>query len=162
MRALIADDDGVAAMMLARSLERIGLEVVAAHDGGTAWRLLEDTGPFELAIFDWMMPGADGLDLCRRIRRSDRHARMHVILLTGRSRRADVVAGLDAGADDYLIKPIDPEELRARVQVGIRIVRLQDRLAERVNELQHALSRVKQLTGLLPICSYCQRISDEK
>jgi DNA-binding response OmpR family regulator len=87
---------------------------------------------------------------------------MYVILLTGRASRADLVAGLDAGADDYLVKPFDLEELRARVHVGIRVLTLQERLAARVAELQSALSTVKQLSGLLPICSYCKRIrSDE-
>jgi DNA-binding response OmpR family regulator len=162
VRALIADDDRLGVMMLARALERLGLEVTVAHDGNDAWRMLEQDGGFAMAILDWMMPGADGLELCRRIRRTDLLARMHVVLLTARDARADVVAGLDAGADDYLIKPFDPEELRARVQAGIRIVSLQERLAERVAELQDALSNIKQLRGLLPLCSYCKRIrSDE-
>lgn len=162
MRVLVADDEPTAATILARSLERWGLEVVVAHDGEEAWRIIDQDGGVAMAILDWTMPRADGLELCRRIRRDERHARMHVILLTARDSRADVVAGLDAGADDYLIKPFDPEELRARVQVGIRVLALQDRLADRVAELQAALSKVKQLSGLLPICSYCKRIrSDE-
>jgi sigma-B regulation protein RsbU (phosphoserine phosphatase) len=162
MRALVADDEPVGAAILARSLERWGLEVVVAQDGEEAWRLIDQDGGVTMAILDWMMPGASGPDLCRRIRQNERHARMHVILLTARDSRADVVAGLEAGADDYLIKPFDPEELRARVNVGIRVLTLQDRLADRVAELQAALSRVKQLSGLLPICSYCKSIrSDE-
>ena len=149
-------------MMLARSLERWGLEVVVAHDGEEAWRIIDQDGGIAMAILDWMMPGADGPELCRRIRQDERHAHMHVILLTARDSRADVVAGLDAGADDYLIKPFDPDELRARVHVGIRVLALQDRLAERVAELQEALSKVKQLSGLLPICSYCKRIRGDE
>ena len=87
---------------------------------------------------------------------------MYVILLTGRDSRADLVAGLDAGADDYLVKPFDLEELRARVHVGIRVLTLQERLAARVIELQSALANVKQLSGLLPICSYCKRIRSDQ
>ena len=83
---------------------------------------------------------------------------MYLLLVTAREGRSDVVAGLDAGADDYVIKPFDPEELRARVAVGVRVLGLQQKLAERVAELQTALSNVKQLRGLLPICSYCKRI----
>lgn len=161
MRILVADDDRVASTILARSLERLGLEVVVAHDGEEAWQILQSGGDIAMALLDWMMPGADGPELCRRIRQSGSHAHMHVILVTARDARSDVVAGLDAGADDYLVKPFDPEELRARVQVAIRIVSLQERLAERVMELQDALSKVKQLTGLLPICSYCKRIRSD-
>jgi len=83
------------------------------------------------------------------------------MLLTSRDSRADLVAGLDAGADDYLIKPFDPEELRARVHVGLRVLSLQDRLSEQVAELQAALAKVRQLAGLLPICSYCKRIRND-
>jgi phosphoserine phosphatase RsbU/P len=161
MRVLVADDEPMGALMLSRSLERWGLEVVVAHDGEEAWRMIQDGG-IKMAILDWMMPGTDGPELCRRIRKDERHQHMHLILLTARNSRADVVAGLDAGADDYLIKPFDPEELRARVHVGIRVLTLQDRLADRVAELQEALTNVKQLSGLLPICSYCKRIRGDE
>jgi DNA-binding response OmpR family regulator len=162
MRILIADDDRVAATILQRAAERLGLDPVVAHDGERAWQILQEQPALTIAIFDWMMPGADGLELCRRIRQDAARSHMYLMLLTARDGRADLVTALDAGADDYLTKPFDNEELRARVQVGIRIVRLQERLAERVAELQEALSRVKQLSGLLPICSYCKRIrSDE-
>ena len=161
MRVLVADDEPMGALMLSRSLERWGLEVVVARDGEEAWRMIQDGG-IKMAILDWVMPGADGPELCQRIRKDERHQHMHLILLTARNSRADVVAGLDAGADDYLIKPFDPEELRARVHVGIRVLTLQDRLADRVAELQEALTNVKQLSGLLPICSYCKRIRGDE
>ena len=86
---------------------------------------------------------------------------MYVLLLTSRDSRADLVAGLDAGADDYLTKPVDREELRARVHVGMRVATLQTRLHERVEELQEALSQVRRLEGLLPICSYCKNIRSD-
>jgi len=162
MRILVADDEPMGAMMLSRSLQRWGLEVVVARDGEEAWRIIDKDGGIAMAILDWMMPAADGPELCRRIRNDVRHAHMHLILLTARNSRADVVAGLDAGADDYLIKPFDPEELRARVHVGIRVLALQERLADRVTELEAALSKVKQLSGLLPICSYCKRIRGDQ
>jgi sigma-B regulation protein RsbU (phosphoserine phosphatase) len=162
MRILVADDDRVATTMLVRSLERRGQEVLVAHDGAQAWEIVRQHAGLSMAILDWEMPGIDGPELCRRIRQDAALASMYVILLTAREARSDVVAGLDAGADDYLVKPFDLEELRARVDVGIRVLALQQTLAERVTELQDALSKVKQLTGLLPICSYCKRIrSDE-
>ncbi len=161
MRALIADDDRGTTAILSKTLQRWNIDVTVAHDGTAAWDLLRAGGP-SLAIVDWMMPGLDGPELCRRIRLDPSLGHMYVILLTGRDKRADLVAGLDAGADDYMVKPFDAEELRARVQVGIRVVTLQERLADRVAELQSALSRVKQLTGLLPICSYCKRIRSDQ
>ena len=159
MRALIADDDRITTAMLTATLRRWNIEAAVANDGGAAWDIL--TGHHDvpsLAIVDWMMPTVDGLELCRRIRQDPARAHMYVILLTGRDKRADIVAGLEAGADDYIVKPFDPDELRARVQVGIRVLTLQERLADRVVELEHALTRVKTLQGLLPICSYCKRI----
>jgi CheY-like chemotaxis protein len=111
-----------------------------------------------LAILDWMMPFMDGPDICRRVRAELPDANMYLLLVTAREGRSDVIAGLDAGADDYIIKPFDPEELRARVAVGTRVLGLQHKLGERVTELEAALSNVKQLRGLLPICSYCKRI----
>ena len=158
MRALIADDDRIATEILSTALQRMNIVVSVANDGGGAWELLAAGDAPSLAIIDWMMPTVDGLELCRRIRQNPAHAHMYVILLTGRDDRKDVVAGLDAGADDYIVKPFDPDELRARVQVGIRVLTLQERLADRVAALQEALTRVKRLQGLLPICSYCKRI----
>lgn len=162
MRVLIADDDPIAAALLSHTLRRWNIDSVTAPDGDAAWGLLAADSPPSLAIVDWTMPNVDGLELCRRIRQDEAHAHMYVILLTSRDRPADLVGGLDAGADDYLVKPFNTEELRARVNVGLRVLGLQARLAEQVRELRDALSKVKQLRGLLPICSYCKRIrSDE-
>lgn len=161
MRALIADDERVTTTILSAALRQWKLDVSIAHDGGAAWDLLVHERP-PLVILDWMMPTVDGPDLCRRIRATPLHARTYVILLTSRSDSADLVTGLDAGADDYLIKPFDREELRARVQVGVRVATLQERLAERVVELEAALSKVRQLEGFLPICSYCKRIRSDQ
>ena len=120
MRILIADDDRMSTMMLSRSLERWGFEVVVAHDGVSAWGHIDGRTPPALAIVDWMMPGIDGLELCRRIREAQLATPVYVILLTSRNSRQDLVAGLEAGADDYLTKPFDPDELRARIHVGQR------------------------------------------
>jgi DNA-binding response OmpR family regulator len=162
MRALVADDDRGAAAIVRKTLERCGIDVTVVQDGEAAWTELAADPPPAIAMLDWMMPIVDGLELCRRIRRDPARAHMYVIVLTARHAPADVVAGLDSGADDYLVKPFDVEELRARVQVGVRVVGLQTRLAERVAELQEALTNVKQLNGLLPICAYCKRIRSDQ
>jgi sigma-B regulation protein RsbU (phosphoserine phosphatase) len=109
-----------------------------------------------------MMPSIDGLELCRRIRRTPVSANMYVLLLTARDSRADIVAGLEAGADEYLVKPFDTAELRARVHTGLRILTLQNRLAEQIVTLQQTIDNVKQLKGLLPMCSYCKRIRKDQ
>ena len=158
MQVLIAEDDRVTGEILARTLQRWSYQTTLVGDGVQALERLSVAAEPTLAILDWMMPGMDGPDVCRRIRQDLPLANMYLLLVTAREGRGDVVAGLDAGADDYIIKPFDPEELRARVAVGIRVLGLQQKLAERVAELQAALSNVKQLRGLLPICSYCKRI----
>ena len=158
MHVLIAEDDRVTGEILARTLQRWSYSTTLVTDGAQAWdRLRVATDP-TLAILDWMMPEMDGPDVCRRVRQELPLAKMYLLLVTARESLVDVVAGLDAGADDYIIKPFDPEVLRARVAVGARVLGLQQKLAERVDELQTALSNVKQLRGLLPICSYCKRI----
>ena len=158
MRALVADDDRVTAEILSRTLKRWEFDVTVVGNGAAAWDHLRAATVPTLAILDWMMPELDGPEVCRRVRRELPLANMYLMLLTARESRGDLVAGLDAGADDYITKPFDAEELRARVQVGVRVLTLQKSLAERVEELQAALSNVKQLRGLLPICSYCKRI----
>jgi len=158
MKVLIAEDDRVTGEILARTLQRWSYETKVVGDGAQAWEHLRNATAPTLAILDWMMPEIDGPDVCRRVRAELPLAHMYLLLVTARESRGDVVAGLDAGADDYIIKPFDPDELRARVAVGVRVLGLQQKLAERVAELQDALANVKQLRGLLPICSYCKRI----
>ncbi len=158
MVVLIAEDDRATGQILARTLQRLGYETTLVSDGAEAWEHLRTAAAPTLAILDWMMPELDGPDVCRKVRAELPDANMYLLLVTARESRGDVIAGLDSGADDYIIKPFDPEELRARVAVGVRVLTLQQKLAERVAELQTALSNVKQLRGLLPICSYCKRI----
>lgn len=161
MRALVADDDRGAAALLRHSLERWGLDVTVAHDGTEAWAAVQADPGIAMAVLDWSMPGLDGPEVCRRIRADATRAHLHVLLVTARDGTADMISGLDAGADDFVTKPFDPGVLRARVDVGIRVLKLKERLAERVAELEVALSRVKQLHGLLPICSYCKHVRSD-
>ncbi len=159
MRALIADDDRLTTVILAKALRQWDLDVVVVNDGETAWQELCQPVAPALAIIDWMMPGIDGLELCRRIRSDARLASMHVILLTGRTSSADTVAGLDAGADDYMRKPFEVEELRARVHVGVRMVRLQERLAGQVAALQVARDELELLASTDALTELCSRRS---
>ena len=148
MRVLIADDDLTSRLVLTGVLKKSGHDVVAAVDGDEAWEVMRQPDAPALAILDWMMPGLAGVDVCRRIRgrRSDRPP--YLILLTSRGEKADIVAGLEAGADDYLAKPFDSGELRARVDVGRRVSELQARLLEVRNELAHEATH-DHLTGAL-------------
>jgi len=162
MRILVAEDDPVTRRVLDIFLARWGYEVILANDGAQAREILQHADPPHILILDWMMPGMGGVELCEQVRQTAKPFPAYVILLTSRSEVEDVVHGLEAGADDYLTKPFNREELRARVKAGARVVELQLKLAERVRELENALERVKQLQGLLPICSYCKKIRDDQ
>jgi DNA-binding response OmpR family regulator len=162
MRVLIAEDDATARRVLEALLARWGHEVVAVEDGEAAWEALRAEDAPRLAILDWMMPKVDGVEVCRRVRRMAGGEGIYIILLTARSEQEDLVAGLGAGADDFVTKPFEPEELRARVTVGERVAGLQAALQRRVTELEEALDQIKTLRGLLPICSYCKKIRDDQ
>lgn len=162
LRVLVADDEPVSRTIVAAILKKGGYDVTLAADGNEAWQVLQTPGAPALAVMDWMMPGIDGPDICRRLRQLESPTPTYVILLTSRDASADIVTGLRAGADDYVTKPPDEDELLARVSVGARVIGLQQALADRVRRLEEALSNVKQLQGLLPICSYCKRIRDDK
>src|SRR5206468_3096832 len=155
MRILIAEDDIVSRRLLGSVLTKWGFDVLSCADGAEANQMLQRDDAPRLAILDWMMPGIEGVRVCQEVRQRPQLKPIYIILLTARGRSEDIVAGLEAGADDYVTKPFYPEELQARLQAGLRIVDLQSSLADRVCELESALSRLKQLQGLLPICSYC-------
>ncbi|MGD0009379.1 MAG: response regulator transcription factor [Terriglobia bacterium] len=162
MRVLIADDEATTRHLIQATLGGWGFEVLVAGDGSEALRVLQGSRGPEIAMLDWMMPGIDGLEVCRRMRATMPNAATYIILVTVRGGLENVVRGLEAGADDYITKPFDPRELRARLHVGVRIVQLQRALMERFQELEDALKRVKQLQGLLPICSYCKKIRNDR
>ena len=159
---LVADDEPVSRTVVAAMLRKGGYDVQVAADGEQAWTALQQPNAPVLAILDWMMPGLDGVEICRRLRSVDTPTPTYVILLTSRDAAADVVEGLRAGADDYVTKPPNEDELLARISVGTRVITLQQTLADRVRRLEEALSNVKQLQGLLPMCSYCKRIRDDQ
>ena len=162
MEILIADDDPVSRLMLDRTLVKWGYDPIVACDGVQAWDELQKENAPRLAILDWVMPGLDGTQVCQKVRESHVTKSTYIILLTANGRKDDVVTGLEAGADDYITKPFDLAEFRARMRVGVRMIELQKSLADRVRELQDALSQIKQLQGILPICSYCKNIRDDQ
>jgi len=161
MDILIAEDDRVSRRTLEVTLGKWGHHVLVTNDGLTAYETLSRDNAPRLAVLDWMMPHMDGLTICRRLRENPAKCSTYIILLTARGEKKDIVAGLDSGADDYITKPFDRDELQARVNVGLRMAALQQSLAERVADLEEALNRVKQLQGLLPICCYCKCIRND-
>ncbi len=141
-------------------LAEAGHECVTAADGEEAWQALQAPDAPVLAVLDWMMPRRSGVDICRLVRAREGPA-PYLILLTARGGSDDIVAALDAGADDHIMKPFDRAELRARVGVGCRLLALQRALAARVTELEAALASVKQLRGMLPMCAWCRRVRND-
>lgn len=162
MRILIAEDDPVSRLVLTTNLVNWGHEVVTAVNGLEAWRASQEDDAPRLAIFDWMMPELEGPEVCRRIRELPATIPPYIILLTARQGAKEVVEGMQAGADDYLTKPYHRDELRVRVQVGVRMIELQTKLADRIGKLEEALDRVKRLQGIIPICGYCKKVRDDE
>jgi sigma-B regulation protein RsbU (phosphoserine phosphatase) len=160
MKVLVAEDDAFYSRIL-QSVLRDEYEVLVAEDGNRAWKILQSEEAPRLALLDWQMPGLDGLEVCRKVRANPAMDGFYLVIATVRQSLNDVLAGFEAGASDYITKPFHAQELRARLRVGGRVIELQAALASRVAQLQDALSRVKQLQGLLPICSYCKRIRDD-
>ncbi|NOZ87943.1 MAG: response regulator transcription factor [Deltaproteobacteria bacterium] len=159
-RILIADDDLTSRVMLKAMLSKWEFEVIDVNDGEQALSILSGNNSPDIAVLDWLMPGMHGPDVVRRIRLSEKPAvkAKYLILLTSMDAKKDITSGLESGADDYIVKPFDAEELKARVNVGLRIVALEDALTRRAVELEEALAHVKTLQGILPICMHCHRI----
>ena len=161
MRVLIADDDRVTQLALAHMLRKSGFEVVVTANGAQAWEELQrETAP-RLALLDRMMPEIDGLELCRKIRATPLTRDIYTIILTASKERKDIVEGLNQGADDYITKPFDKYELAARINAGVRIVEMQQRLTQNIEQLEGALALVKRLEGIIPICSYCKSVRSD-
>jgi phosphoserine phosphatase RsbU/P len=162
MKILIAEDDVMSQVMLKAMVTKAGYEPVVTGDGLSAYEILSQPTTPKLAVLDWMMPGLDGVEVCRKIRELKSDEPVYIILLTSRDDRKDIIHGLKSGANDYIVKPYDVEELQVRINVGRKVVELQASLAGRIAELQDALAQIKTLKGLLPICMYCKKIRDDK
>lgn len=148
MKILIADDDAVSLRMLEKTLERAGYEVTAvSHGRKAAEELCRPDGP-RLALLDWMMPQLDGPAVCRTVRHKRSQSHVYLVLLTSKSSKEDIVEGLESGADDYLTKPFDPGELKARLRTGMRILELEDNLLEARDDMRYRATH-DSLTSLL-------------
>ena len=146
MKVLIAEDDRVASLLLRRLLEGLGHEVVAATNGAEAVEQLTRKDDIEVVISDWIMPLMDGIALCRHIRAREHTRYVYVLLVTSRRGKQRYLQAIDAGADDFIRKPIDPEELSARLRVAERILGMQ--------------SEMRELHGMVSICAYCKHIRE--
>lgn len=158
MKILIAEDEYITRLMVQVSLEKWGYRVDCVSDGNEAWEALQKPDAPQIAILDWEMPGLDGVEVCRRVKELEKETPIYVILLTGRDSRNDILHGFDMGADDYMTKPFDDNELRARVRVAERLVQIQISLAESVDELRYVLDQMESLQGALPVCVSCHKI----
>ena len=149
-RILIAEDDAVSSEILTTWLQKWGYEPVVTANGAEAMTVMRSPAAPALVVLDWMMPGMDGLEVCRRLREISKV--VYIILLTSRGRKEGVVEGLQAGADDYLVKPFDPLELQARIHVGFRIINLQKELSNRLAELAAAAEELSEAkASMMPL-----------
>lgn len=146
-RVLIVEDDAMFRKILRSWLESWGYQVTVAEDGAKAWAILQEEPPPQLLILDWMMPHPNGLELCRLIRERNSSPYQYVLLLTAKDEKQDIIRGLEAGADDYLTKPFDKNELHARLRTGRRILTLQDEQIKTREQLQFQATH-DSLTGI--------------
>lgn len=153
MKVLIADDDALSRKILEDALSKWGYEILMAHNGNEAWDILEKNDRPNLVVLDWIMPGMDGVEICRRLRKLSLPNYVYVILLTARNKLEDVIKGLESGADDYIIKPFNHEELKSRLQIGQRIIELEHRILR--------LASTDYLTGLLNRRAFLERLERE-
>ena len=162
LQVLVADDEPVSRTVVSAMLKKAGYPVILANDGEQAWKKLDAADSPSLALLDWEMPGLQGPEVVQRIRSRATQTPTYVILLTSRDSSADIVQGLRAGADDYVTKPANEDELIARVNVGARVVQLQLALEDRVRSLEEALANVRALQTLLPMGAYCKSIRNDQ
>ena len=153
MKILIAEDDPISRHVLEANLLKWSYEVLVASDGGEAWEIIQQPESPRLIISDWMMPRMDGLALCREIRNMEKSEYIYFIILTTKGEKRNIIEGLEAGADDFLIKPFNQEELKYRIRIGERIINLERRILE--------LANTDALTGLLNRRAFMERMGME-
>jgi len=150
MKILIAEDDAVSRRLIEKTLTNWGYDVAVAKNGNEAWEAFHGENIPQLAILDWKMPGLEGVEICRKVREELMPNSCYILLLTARNRNEEVAEGLDSGADDYLIKPCDPIELKARLRVGFRVLELQAKLVAKVMEDSSLNTLTQTVRSLVP------------
>ncbi len=144
-RILIAEDDLTSRLILSQTLSKANFQIVVANDGDEAWHIIKQADSPRLAILDWMMPGFTGLEIIKKLQYLDSNKHVYTILLTSKTERQDLIRGLKAGADDYLVKPYDADELLARIEVGRRIIQLEEDQVSFQNELKKYATDMEEL-----------------
>ncbi len=160
MKILLAEDDEVSRYVVSETLRRWGYDVVCATNGEQAWSLLQSANAPQLALLDWVMPGMDGVEVCRRVRERGSEPYVYILLLTSKGQKQDIIQGMGAGADDYITKPCDPQELQTRLSAGHRIIKLQTELLEARESLRY-LALHDSLTGLVNRKEVFERLKSE-
>jgi len=161
VRILVADDCPSSRLVLQRTLTSWGYEVDCVEDGRSALAALESSDT-AFVIADWSMPELDGIELCRRVRAMAWDRYVYIVMLTVRDKADDLAAAIEAGADDFVVKPFSPIELRARIKAGQRVVTLERELTQKIAELQGSLKTIRRLEALLPICVYCKKVRNDQ
>lgn len=158
MKILIAEDEFTTRMMVQVCLEKWGYRVDSVTNGEEAWARMQKNDAPQIAILDWEMPVLDGLEVCRRVKEMNVDNPPYVILLTSRDSQVDIIRGFDAGADDYMTKPFNDDELRARTRVAERLVRTQASLVDTVGELREALNQLEMFESGVQVCRSCHKV----
>jgi sigma-B regulation protein RsbU (phosphoserine phosphatase) len=161
LRVLVADDSPIFLGMVSMMLGDWGFEVTVCESGTDALKVMSAEDSPSIVLLDWMMPDIDGLEVCRRIRDKETSRYFYIILVTGKTNPDALVEAFDAGVDDFLTKPVEQSELRARLRAGQRIVMLKDEV-HKLRELKEAQQRIKWLEDILPVCMHCGKIRDQK
>jgi len=161
MKILVADDELVSRTLLENYLQYWGYTPILVGHGKEALEILKAADAPSMAILDWMMPYMSGPEVCQSVQKLQKPIPPYLILVTSKSDKRDIVRGLQAGAQDYVTKPYDVNELQARVDVGRRMVQLQQLLSQRIGELEEATRQIKHLRGLLPICCRCKKVRSD-
>ncbi len=162
MKVLIAEDDPIQSELLSTLVKSWGYNTILVSDGESAWNAFKSEAAPEILLLDWLMPNLSGIDVCNKINELELDTPPYIILLTAMDSSENLIEGLQAGANDYVTKPFNHNELKARLGVAEKVIGLQRSLKNHVNELQCALDHVKTLQHILPICSHCHSIRDDQ